>query len=215
MIQCFATDRRGFSLIEIMVVITIIGVLIAISGGAYTQYMKYAEEAKTKEQILELENCAEDYNNRRGDYPPSRLKYLTLATTGDDANEGIEAFIQALYNKEYDGLRPDDTDELINTDEDEADKNLTVFGKASLLEFSDTWGHPLIYISHVDYDKVFPYLIDGEMGLDRIDVQALRNPKTGTYFNFESCQIMSVGPDGLFDTEDDVYNFDRLVEEEY
>ena len=81
---------RGFSLIEILVVITIIGLLIAVSGGAYMKYTSYSQWVKTKALITELETYARDYNDRRGDFPPSSLKSLGIASTGDEANEGIE-----------------------------------------------------------------------------------------------------------------------------
>lgn len=203
----------GFSLIEILVVITIIGLLITVSTGAYQKFIDRADIAKTGTLIIELEEYGSDYNDRRGDYPPSLLKSLGLATTGDESNEGIEAFVQALYNKDYDGHRPDSTSELINLDEDEANKNKTNFPKAELLEFKDAWGNPIIYIRHTDYEKSFTYTMWGT-GTETAEVQALKNPQTGTYFNFESCQIISAGPDGEFDTDDDVANFKRVYDED-
>lgn len=204
-----AKNRCGFSLIEILVVITIIGLLIAISGGAYQKYIVQSEVASTRASIAELEEYASDYNDRKGDYPPSSLKDLGLASSGDTANEGIESFVQALFAKGYNGHRPDSTGDLINVDDDEANKNNTEFKEASLLEFMDSWGNPIIYIRHTDYDKNFVYVTD----LDSMDVRALKNPKTGTYYKFESCQIISMGPDGLFDTGDDVANFTRTEED--
>jgi prepilin-type N-terminal cleavage/methylation domain-containing protein len=202
---------RGFSLIEILVVITIIGLLIAVSGGAYMKYTSYSQWVKTKALITELETYARDYNDRRGDFPPSSLKSLGIASSGDEANEGIEAFVQALFFKDYNGLRPDSTDQMINADGDEASKNKTIFDRAELLEFQDSWGNPLIYIRHTDYGKSFSYSVsEAEELWDTVEVKALKNPATGSYFKFESCQIMSVGEDGMFDTDDDVANFDRV-----
>ncbi len=203
----------GFTLIEILVVITIIGLLIAVSGGAYMKYTETAYSAKTRAFITELEGYADAYNDIKGDYPPSSLNSLNLVTTGDDSNEGIEAFVQAIYAADYSGHRPDSTSDLINTDEDDADKKRTVFGFPALLEFQDSWGNPLIYIQHTDYDKSFTYFIDGPYGLDTIEVSALKNPRTGTYYRFESCQIISLGPDGIFNTDDDECNFDRVLDD--
>ncbi|MFH1998870.1 MAG: prepilin-type N-terminal cleavage/methylation domain-containing protein [Planctomycetota bacterium] len=198
-------NRCGFSLIEILVVITIIGLLIAISGGAYQKYIVQSEVAGTRAAITELEEYASDYNDRKGDFPPSSLKDLGLSSTGDSSNEGIEAFVQALFAKGYNGHRPDSTDDLINLDEDEANKNNTEFKRPELLEFKDSWGNPLIYIRHTDYNRNFVYTTL----MDSMDVHALQNPRTGTFYKFESCQIISLGPDGIFDTEDDVANFSR------
>jgi len=195
--------ERAFSLIEVLVVITIIGLLMAISGGAYRLYIVQGEKARTKAWIVELEEYAADYNDRKGDYPPSSLKDLGIASTGDEDNEGIEALVQALFQRGYDGHRPDSTSDLINCDEDEADKSLTVFGEPALLEFKDAWGSPLVYIRHSDYRRTFTWRIQGES----VSVSARKNPLTGTYYKFESCQILSAGPDGLFETEDDLANF--------
>ena len=200
----------GFSLIEILVVITIIGILIAASGGAYMKWFRQAEEDKTRTFILELQSYAWSYNDRRGDYPPSLLKALGVATTGDEDNEGIEAFVQAIFHKDYDGPRPDTASDLINADDDEANKKITMFERPALFEFPDAWDNPLIYIRYSDYGKVFTYSIETEYGLESIEVRALKNPKTGTYYNFESFQIISVGEDGEFDSVDDVANFQRV-----
>jgi len=208
--------QRAFSLIEILVVITIIGILITVSGGAYVKYMEEAEMAKTKELLIELETYACDYNEKRGDYPPSTLKYLNITTTGDDANEGIEAFVQALYKKGYNGGRRDDTSFLINTDDDDADKKITIFGNSALFEIADTWGNPIIYIRHSDYKKIFTYVLMGAENEDggNESVSAWIDPLTKTYYKFESCQFISAGPDGDFNTEDDVCNFERNYEDE-
>ena len=200
----------GFSLIEILVVITIIGLLIAASGGAYQLWVKKAERTKTKAMITELEEYASDYYDRRGDYPPSMLKDLGIATTSDESNEGIEAFVQALYQKRYDGHRPYSTSDLINTDDDEANKNISVFERSALFEMKDHWDNPIIYMRSTDYKKPYTYIINDET----VDVYALKNPKTNTYFKFESCQIISAGPDGIFDTDDDIANFDRPESDE-
>ncbi len=204
---------RGFSLIEILVVITIIALLIAVSGGAYQMYVVRAEADKTMTYIIELESYAWDYNDRRGDFPPSSLKDLQVVSTGSEDNEGIEAFVLALFHKDYDGNRPTSrVDELANTDDDAAIKNVTEFGRNRLFEFVDAWNNPLIYIRHSDFRRSFTYNVEGEYGWQSIEVFALKDPETDTYYNYESFQLMSVGPDGEFDTEDDVANFNRRHE---
>jgi prepilin-type N-terminal cleavage/methylation domain-containing protein len=200
----------GFSLIEILVVITIIGLLIGLSAGAYTQWIQRGEEAKTDSVIQNLGVYAEEYVNVCGDYPPSSLKYLGISSTGDSANEGIEALVAALFRKNYTGARPGSASDLVNTDEDSADKNISSFATAVLLEFQDAWYNPVIYISCRDYSESFTYLIESpETDREPVEVQALINPVTGTFYNFDSYQLISVGPDGIFDTEDDLANFTR------
>ncbi len=59
--------ERGFSLIELMVVITIIGLLSGIVGVNVYQYMKTATISTTKSQIIIIENAIEAFRttNRR------------------------------------------------------------------------------------------------------------------------------------------------------
>jgi len=203
-------NSAGYSLIEILVVITIIGLLIAISAGTYSSFVTRGEIAKTRNLLENLKVYAEEYNNIMGSFPPSTLSQLGVSTTGDTANEGIEAFVLALYRKGYSGPRPDSASELVNTDDDEANKNVSDFGTRVLLEFQDAWGNPIVYFNSRDYGKPFPYFLENpEVDRETVEIRALKNPVTGTYFNFDSYQIVSIGPDGVFDTEDDICNFTR------
>jgi len=207
----FSLRNAGFSLIEILVVITIIGLLIGLSTGAYSTWITRGEEAKTQSLIEELKVYAQTYEQETGGFPPSNLSALGVNSTGDSSNEGIEAFVLSLYRKDLTrNLRPASESDLVNVDNDQADKNISVFGSAALLEFVDAWNNPIIYINWRDYSETFSYLVESpDTDREAIDVHALKNSMTGTYFNFDSYQIISVGPDGIFDTEDDLANFKR------
>ncbi len=50
--------------------------------------------------------------------------------------------------------------------------------------------------------------------MDTSAVRALKNPRTGNYYNPRGCQIISAGEDGIFSTGDDIYNFTVAAEEE-
>ncbi len=204
-------QKAGFSLIEILVVITIIGLLIGLSTGAYSAWITRGEEAKTRSLIEEMKVYAETYEQETGGYPPSSLNQLGVSSTGDSSNEGIEAFVLSLYRKDLSrNLRPASESNLVNSDSDHADKNISVFGSAALLEFVDAWNNPIIYINWRDYAETFTYLLESsDTDREAVDVHALKNAVTGTYYNFDSYQIMSAGPDGTFDTEDDLANFTR------
>lgn len=51
--KCFL-NQRGFSLIELMVVIGIVGILLAISGGAYSSWKVNARVDGAKEKIVSV-----------------------------------------------------------------------------------------------------------------------------------------------------------------
>ena len=203
----------GFSLIEILVVITIIGLLIGLSAGTYSHFVTKGEIAETVSLIEELKTYAMSYSNERGDYPPSSFKNLGIVAT-DSTNEGIECFVAAIYSKAYreehpGALRPSSDKHLKNTDEDVAEKNITTFGLPRLLEYIDSWGNPFIYIHNRDYGLPFHYLLYSESGeLDVVEVKALNNSLTGSPYNQDSFQLISAGPDSIFGTDDDLANFD-------
>lgn len=206
-------ERSGFSLIEILVVITIIGLLIGLSAGTYSHFVRKGEIADTKSLIENLKTYAESYNLNKGDFPPSSFGDLGILAT-DTTNEGIEAFVAAIYSKEYrenhpGALRPGSDSDLKNTDEDTAEKNITTFAKSVLLEYIDAWGNPIIYIHNRDYGQIYNYLLlNPDTDLDVMEVKALVSPLTGSPYNQDGCQIISAGPDGIFGSEDDLANFD-------
>ena len=64
------TDRSGFTLIEILVVITIIGVLAGLLLPAVMKAVSTAQEGAYKLEIDTLADAVEKYKNKYGDYPP-------------------------------------------------------------------------------------------------------------------------------------------------
>ena len=63
-------SRQGFTLIELMMVISIIGLLAAIVFSALGPARENARVAQTKEEFHSLANALELYANDTGGYPP-------------------------------------------------------------------------------------------------------------------------------------------------
>src|SRR5437868_6526373 len=65
--------RRGFTLVELMIVIAIIGLLVAILAVALGPLLSRGAEMTTRNDINQLGIALESFKNQYGFYPPSRL----------------------------------------------------------------------------------------------------------------------------------------------
>lgn len=59
----------GFTLIEILVVATIIGLLAAAGAVSYSQFVKQSRDAKRKADIEQIRAAVEMYRSNNGSYP--------------------------------------------------------------------------------------------------------------------------------------------------
>ncbi len=76
MLSTQAPRRRGFTLIEILVVVAII---VILAGAATMVYMRYLEDAKrdtSYHKIKQLEEAAEIYYARNSTFPPSLEEFV-------------------------------------------------------------------------------------------------------------------------------------------
>lgn len=104
--------ERGFTLIELMIVVTIIGILAAV---AYPIYLSYVKRTRMSEVVLALSACrtpiSEVYQSGGGTGPgagnwgcevagPSSVYVQSIAT---DANGKISAMAQGFSDSAIDG----------------------------------------------------------------------------------------------------------------
>ena len=78
--------KEGFTLIEILVVVAIIGMLGAVAVPAYMNYLADARITTTRSLIKNIEDACQMYNMKHGGKYPSQLSELQ---EGDDDNPPI------------------------------------------------------------------------------------------------------------------------------
>lgn len=200
-------SSRGFTLIELLVVIGILAMLMGVGAFSYSKFIGRGDHAKTVATVESLKGLLEQYRNATGDYPKSRLADYGIKPR-NGLYEGVEAMVIGLYHKDYDGERVAEK-ELRNLDSDRGDVNVSIHGEPVLLEVVDAWENPLVYMRYDDFERTHEYEFQNNHtgDFDTVSVKAARNELTGSFFAKESYQLISVGEDGIFGTEDDITSF--------
>ncbi len=68
-----AAARRGFTMIELLVVIIIVAILVGLLLPAINSAIRAAKNAAVSAEISQLSQALENFKNRYGGYPPSRV----------------------------------------------------------------------------------------------------------------------------------------------
>ncbi|MBL4845743.1 MAG: type II secretion system protein [Planctomycetes bacterium] len=197
---------RGFTLVEILVVISIIALLAAISIPALSAVRRSSDTKATKAFLERLRLQIESYSNDFGDYPPSRAS--RIGYRGNEVNAGSEILLRCLTTSKKAGpyFEFEDT-QLGNTDQDSlakgANPTRSVIRTAELLEIVDTWGNPILYLHNKDYDRGGQVLLPN----GNVTVPAYSHEKTKQFAGLTSFQLWSAGVDGEVGTDDDVRVF--------
>lgn len=63
--------QRGFTLIEMVIVIAIISILLSIAVPVYTLHLRHANEAALKEDLYTLRNAIDQYTQDKSKAPQS------------------------------------------------------------------------------------------------------------------------------------------------
>lgn len=83
---CGRQTRVAFTLVELLVVITIIGILAALITAAGAGALKRAQQARIKTEVDQLSMALQTYKDSAGSYPPNCQTDDTNANTGTEPN---------------------------------------------------------------------------------------------------------------------------------
>lgn len=144
------TSRLGFTLLELLIVISIIAILAAIAFPATSMVMNQARKASASQQAAGLVNAVKLYEtqysalptgNSPGEQPvPTDPDFIDILTGVDTQNNTKEiSFLEGKVAKPKSGSRP-----ARNGFVDEGN------GSQSLV---DPWGNHYMVIMDADYDK--------------------------------------------------------------
>jgi general secretion pathway protein G len=89
-----ARPQRGFTLLELLVVIVIIGLLTAIVGPRYFSQLGKSEQATAKAQIDAFSKALDAYRLDVGHYPSTEQGMLVLVTKPNDEPKWNGPYLQ-------------------------------------------------------------------------------------------------------------------------
>ena len=96
-------DSKGFTLLELMIVVTIIGILAAIAYPSYTQYKQKVNRAEVKSEMLVLATDLQKYKAIKGGYLINNNP-ITLADLGRTASVNYPSQGQEFYTITLQGV---------------------------------------------------------------------------------------------------------------
>jgi general secretion pathway protein G len=100
--------ERGFTLLELLVVMTIIGILAAIAVPALRDSPQRAREATLREDLFTLRSVIDQYHGDKGNFPPD---LQTLVTDGYLRKIPVDPMTKSAetWSLTYEEITPDES----------------------------------------------------------------------------------------------------------
>ncbi len=201
----------GFTLVELLVVMVIIASLAGIGMVSIPPILRNMDRKATEVYLLNVTAALEAYRSTEGTYPPSTLRdFPGVGAVNNLENCGISALVMCLNSKSYPGSFDFEDSKIVSISDEGSgitQVQLTRFGDRKLYTLVDKWGTTLAYVNAVDYGNPDVRSVSAVEGT--IKFTPWISPKTKSPFRRDGFQLISAGPDRLFNTEDDVTNFER------
>ncbi len=89
-------NKKGFTLIELMIVVAIVGILAAIAIPAYLDYTVKAKLSEVTAAMDMLATAAEEYHASLGTFPTSTISTTTTPNIADTFGSFSTRYISAI-----------------------------------------------------------------------------------------------------------------------
>jgi len=199
--------KRGFSLIELLVVVAIIGILSVILVPNVKEQLRRAKVAKTKALIGSLTVAISAYKTDFGKYPSSydaQGLFIALVEKAKFPYEPDSDEYRLIEKGDSIYINPDMPDDRIeNLLQNAGVKSGFLRAQEEENVFVDAWDNPLYYVNYVDYNP------GGRTDFRKINSNSsssnsnnaacayeMRDEKRYKPFKPSTFQLISFGPDG-------------------
>lgn len=105
--------QAGFTLLELMVVIAVIGILVTIASGSFVSSQIKSRDARRKSDLSNISKALELYYNDHGRYPPASAGRIAGCATDSEspcswgqefADENNTVYMDTLPREHKDGF---------------------------------------------------------------------------------------------------------------
>jgi len=99
-------NNKGFTLVELLVVMAILGILVTLIGGAFVSAQMRGRDAQRKSDLKQIANALELFYNDYGHYPDADEAGRIIACPYDEGavpgicNWGVGKFVDMYYDGE-------------------------------------------------------------------------------------------------------------------
>lgn len=76
--KLFKLKKKGFTLLELLIVISIIGILVAVGAASYSSAQQKARDSRRKSDIKAVQNAAEQYYAENSNAYPNSKTFGTV-----------------------------------------------------------------------------------------------------------------------------------------
>jgi prepilin-type N-terminal cleavage/methylation domain-containing protein len=104
-----ARARGGFTMVELLMVILIIGILVSLGLVGYSVAMRRGREAQIQSELTQLATALENFKGKYGAYPPAMRALTVLAGDVDDFNTSERAKFTRQLTRMFPRYTPTDT----------------------------------------------------------------------------------------------------------